>query len=245
MIVLQACIRATRKALRFIGLDLHRYPNKDGLGRVLKLMLENKILTILDVGANDGGYAENVIDRGFKGCLISFEPISSVYQVLARKCTRHPNWHVYNCALGSCIGESILNIAANGGASSSFLKMNSCHADADPKSAYVGEEVVALSTLDHVIYQHFDGNPPQVFLKIDVQGYEIEVLKGAITLISHGFVRGIQIELSLITLYEESANWHDLVRFIQSFGFEFVFFEPGFSDENMYLLQVDAYFFRR
>lgn len=234
-----------RKFTRYLGVDIHRYPEGDGIGRMLKLMDINEVRTVIDVGANDGAYAEALLDRGFKGEILSFEPIYSVYQVLRRKSRRHSLWSVYNYALGPSECSATINIAENGGASSSILDIARPHVDADPSSRYIREELINVRTLDQMLSKHYSADVPEFVLKLDVQGYELEVLKGAEEVFDSGLIRGIQVELSFCELYHGGACWRDILRYLDKRGFDLVFLEPGFSDQSLYLLQADGFFFLR
>jgi len=83
-----------------------------------------------------------------------------------------------------------------------------------------------------------------VFLKIDVQGFEIEVLQGATTLLPR--LCAIQLELSLVPLYQGAPVMTEVIRYLDERGFELFQLQPGFRDErDGRLLQADGYFVRR
>jgi hypothetical protein len=81
-------------------------------------------------------------------------------------------------------------------------------------------------------------------LKIDTQGYEREVLLGATALLNR--VAAIQLELSLIQLYECSATLAEIVPFVENLGFEMFNIAPGFKDvRSGRLLQAEGFFVRK
>ena len=81
-----------------------------------------------------------------------------------------------------------------------------------------------------------------LFFKIDTQGYEFEVLKGAEKVLNR--FQGILVEVSLIELYEGQKSWLEIFEFIQSHGFK-LWSDRGFSNKtNDKLLQLDLCFFR-
>ncbi len=99
-----------------------------------------------------------------------------------------------------------------------------------------------LSKLDSVCPKYID-NDSVVFLKIDTQGYEDRILKGAPQLIKK--TAGIQLELSLIPLYENQKLFDEMIPVLKNMGFELWSIEPVFHDlKTGRVLQVDATFFR-
>lgn len=198
---------------------------------------------VLDVGANVGQFGDLVLRTGFAGKIVSFEAIPEVHQALARHARRKSDsWIVAPCAaLGSRRGAITLNVAANT-VSSSVLPMLRAHEDAAPQSIYVKEQIVDLERLDEHASRFF---PPdaKLIIKIDTQGYEMEVLKGASGLLHQ--TAGIQVELSLTPLYEGAPSFTDMISFVKHCGYDLFNIVPGFQDERTgRLLQVDGFFVR-
>lgn len=228
-----------------MGWELQRLENASVEFQAVKDVLrESRADVVLDVGANTGQFGDLVLETGFKGMLISFEAIPSVHARLAehaRRTTR--SWVVGPCsALGSNPGETLINVSANS-VSSSLLPMRREHLDAAPESAYVGAQTVQVRRLDDLA----DGLVPRearLMIKIDTQGYELEVLKGATRLLPR--VSAIQLELSLVPLYQGAPAIVDAIGFVESLGFGMFSIVPGFKDKRSgRLLQVDGFFVRR
>ena len=99
-------------------------------------------------------------------------------------------WEAYpRRALGDHTGEVEINIAGNS-ESSSILPMLESHRSAAPESAYEGKEIVPIKTLDAVAGQYLkDAQAP--FLKIDTQGFELQVLDGTRDILPH--IKGILV----------------------------------------------------
>jgi hypothetical protein len=100
-----------------------------------------------------------------------------------------------------------------------------------------------MSTLDVAAMGHVrDGS--RVLLKIDTQGYELEVLRGAPAMLARA--SAVQIEMSLAPLYEGQLLMRDLWQVLEDAGFELWTLVPVFVDPGSgRLLQVDAAFFRK
>ena len=196
---------------------------------------------VFDVGANTGQFALEIRDSGFKGRIVSFEPLSRAHRELRVAAASDPLWSVHErCALGDKDGSVALNIAANS-VSSSVLEMAAAHATAAPGSAYVGQEETALVKLDSVAPQYL-GSSQRPFLKIDTQGFEWQVLNGAEQTLPS--IQGVLCELSLVTLYEGQHLWRDLVDRLEGSGFALWGLQPSFMDQRGRNLQSDAIFFR-
>lgn len=190
---------------------------------------------VLDVGANDGGYAGALRRHGFSGRMVSFEPLEAAYQRLVERSTQDPLWDCRRLALGPTTGTTTINIAGNDGHSSSALPMLSRHEQSAPESRYVGVEEVPQDTLDNVLATL--GVPvSQVYVKLDVQGYEAHVLAGAEAALHE--LAGIQLEVSLQPLYEGAPHYLDLIASLEARGFRTVQIFRGFGD-RVELLQAD------
>ncbi|MCU1242322.1 MAG: FkbM family methyltransferase [Candidatus Acidoferrum typicum] len=241
--VITAVKNATRSTLRRIGFDLIRYnPQKTHEAALGRLLAVREIDTVLDIGANEGQYATMVRRAGFRGRIISFEPLAEAHSKLRQAAARDPLWTVApRMALGDDEGTLLMHVAANS-ASSSALSMLDAHLDAAPESAYIGCETVPVSRLDRVAEEMGVGGR-NLFLKIDVQGFEPKVLGGAPRLLDR--IRGVQLELSLVPLYDGETLFLSQVDCLARKGFDLWGLMPSFIDKKTgRTLQVDGIFFR-
>ena len=234
-------IKILNNILKYIGAEIVRYPKND-LKRKLKMLNQRKINLIIDVGANKGEYTLELIHLGFKGYIESFEPISEAYKILSIRSKNNKNWNTSRIAIGDFDGESEINIAGNIN-SSSLLNMLPRHIKSEPNSKYLRKERILVNRLDTLFSRNMILDK-KIFLKIDVQGYELNVLKGAEFIINN--IEGIQIEMSLEPLYEGSILYKDMIHFLEMKGFELYSIENGFSDPHTgKLLQFDGVFFKK
>jgi FkbM family methyltransferase len=226
-----------------MGVELRRYNAVESpTARLAHQMTMHGIDLALDVGANDGGYGRLLRSLHYAGDILSFEPLSSAHTALQRATEKDPHWFVASrMALGETDGEIQINIAGNS-ASSSILPMADLHRAAAPVSAYVGSEEVPLHRLDTIDHPAI-ARAGAMLLKIDTQGYEMPVLRGAIALLPK--VKGIQLELSTAVLYEGQTTYMDVIQWLQSHGYALWNLLPGFTDpESGRMLQFDGIFFR-
>jgi hypothetical protein len=134
-----------------------------------------------------------------------------------------------------------MNVSGNS-VSSSVLPMLERHANAAPAAQYVGQEEVVATTVDEIV-SSYDLDPERALLKIDVQGYEREVLDGAAKTLSS--FCAVRTEMSLVPLYEGQALMPEIVDHLSRRGFDLWFVEPGFTEpDTRRLLQLDGVFFR-
>ena len=226
-----------------MGFDLTRYrPEDSARARLDRTLAHFGIELLLDVGANTGQYAQSVRRSGYRGRIVSFEPLRSAHSQLAINAASDPLWQVHErCAVGNAPGEIDINVSGNS-VSSSIRPMLSLHKDAAPDSTYVGTERVKMISLDSVFPACRTRNEV-TFLKIDTQGYEREVIEGAAA--SLAAVKAIQLELSLVPLYEGQALWEFFFADLARRGFKVWAFMPGLADPRTgQSLQVEAIFYR-
>ena len=232
-----------KSLVRKIGYDFYRFnPVRSPLARRMFLMQKNQVQVVLDVGANVGQYALEIRENGFRGEIISFEPQSKAFKKLKNNLANDLLWRGENIGLGSKESEETINISENS-VSSSVLPMLDEHTKAAPSSAYIASEIIQVRALDE-IHDNLKIDGKVSWLKIDVQGFESQVIDGALeSLQKFDF---IQFEAALVPLYGGEELLTTLIQRIESKGFFIVSFEPGFADpETGHLLQVDVILKRR
>jgi len=200
---------------------------------------------LLDVGANSGQYSLLARRNGYSGSIISFEPLSSAHKKLIVNAKNDNYWKVYpRCGIGSSISELTINISKNS-YSSSLLDILPSHTDAAPESKYIGKETVNIKTLDSLFDENlFNLHHKSIYLKIDTQGFEKEVLEGSLT--SLQYIKCVELELSVILLYKNQNLYDFFFKFMRENGFELWTLSPGISDpKSGQLLQFDAIFFKK
>jgi FkbM family methyltransferase len=234
-----------QKGLRRLGYELHPYPPPPRVNyadrRRERLLRSRRITLLLDVGANTGEFGASVRASGYGGRIVSFEPLAEPYAVLAERSSADPGWEVRRVALGDRDGSAEMNVAGNV-ASSSLLPMGARHLQSAPESAYVGKESVPAARLAS-IWDEIAAPNDHVWLKLDVQGYELHVLHGAEPVLDR--IEVMQAEMALQHLYEGDVTWRELVDWLEERCFRLAGVEPGFEDpQSGELLQADGIFVR-
>lgn len=229
---------------QYAGLQNHVW--KAYLGEVLAAY---GIEVALDVGANTGQYGGVLRDEaGFRGRIVSFEPLPGVFQQLASRAREDARWEVRPCALGSQNGELELNESV-GSDFSSFRETN-----AEATRAF-GDRVNVVQR-HRVPVRRLDGlwqelglkaSPDvgeRVLLKMDTQGWDIEVLEGLGERISA--VTLIQTEIAAAPLYDGAAALPEAVRYLNERGFDLLYLSPVNIDHGrLQVLEYDAVFVNR
>ncbi len=224
------------------GVDIVRYqPTTHYLARRMQLLRSTGVDLVLDVGANDGEYATELRRIGYQGRMISFEPLPDAVERLRQRSADDDRWDVRPVALGDASGTTSLNVAGNS-ASSSLLTMRPEHERYAPGTGTVGVVEIVVERLDDIAADVL-GEAARPFVKIDTQGFERRVLDGAAATISR--VMGLQVELSIVPLYDEAPPMLEMLEYLDGLGFELMGLEPGFSDsQSGRLLQFDGVFYR-
>ena len=221
---------------------MSRYdPTSSPVARRMHLLESNRIGLVFDVGANAGQYAASLREGGYRGRIVSFEPLTSAFSRLEASAKADPLWEVVNIGMGDRDERATINIAGNS-QSSSLLEMLPAHVKSAPTSAYVGSEEITVSRLDSV-FSKYHRKGDRTFLKLDAQGYERKILDGAS--LSMKDILGIQLEMSVEPLYSNEMPYIEMLGYLAGMGFTLASIEPGFSDPvSGRMLQMDGIFFR-
>ncbi len=231
------------KISRKIGFDFHRY-SADHFPELKRARVIEKgnINLVLDVGASEGFYGEELRETGYKERIISFEPLADSFQSLKKRSAGDDKWDCYNMALGETNSEMEMSVSGRI-TSSSLLPMTETHINAISSSATVSKELIQIRTLNSFLGIGIRAGE-RIYLKIDVQGFEMFVLKGADRIFDQ--VQVIELELSLTPLYQGGPLFIDMIKHMETLGFMMVSLTPVFSDpQTDQLLQVDGIFKRK
>jgi FkbM family methyltransferase len=197
---------------------------------------------VVDVGANEGQFVDLVRRRGFSKRIISIEPLEAAFNKLTKRLRHDSKWQGVRTALGEKTDTLTMEVAGNSFMSSSLLQMLPNHVEAEPTSAIFRTETVSVRRLDEVLPPLLN-NEERIFLKVDTQGFEDHVLKGATGIL--GKIVLLELELSLVTLYSGQTLLPEMMNLVAGLGFTPVSLDRGFADNKRgKLLQVDGLFVR-
>lgn len=212
--------------------------------RTVKILSTFDFNKVLDVGANTGQFAESLIDFGFKGEIVSFEPTTVPFNKLSKRASKYKNWKLAEkCAIGDIDGSIDINISKNS-IFSSIKKISKAYSSYNLDSSIIDREKVLIYKLDSLQDKYYNKDE-SIFLKIDTQGYEKEVLKGATELLK--FVKGIKIEIPLQPIYDDvSWNAMEIFNFFEERGFACISLnEVAVNNETGIVHEIDGIFIKK
>jgi len=199
---------------------------------------------VFDVGANAGQYAQMLRERvGYKGPIISYEPIPEFAALLRVAARSDPAWFIEELALGDAEGTASFNVYAQD-QFSSLHAFSVAGTEQFPGESQLERRVeVRTATLAGEIakYRARMGFH-QAFLKMDTQGHDLAVAVGAGEELKT-FV-GLQSELAMVRLYASSPTYREVLDYYASHGFTLSAFVPNNYGFFPRLLEMDCIMFR-
>lgn len=229
----------------FAGLFGYELIKKRKLNDTLEQHLANifrqeNIDLVVDVGANEGQFGRSVRRLGYAGRIASFEPLSFEFGKLRELSGVDPQWFAYKFALGAENRRAEINTYA----SSDFSSLHPINDYARERFRWrtesTGTETVEMRTLSAVWpdVAKFMENP-RTMLKLDTQGYDLEVLAGAGDLLDS--VRVIHAEISLKQIYDGAPRYLEALAEFERLGFEITGMYPVSRDKGtMAIVEYDC-----
>jgi len=204
----------------------------DGLFRRLSaedlrtVLHENAIDLVLDVGANLGQFASQLRRASeYRGRIVSFEPVRDVFDQLRSRAAGDPLWETRCMALGRRNTVAEINVS-NESDFTSFLPLERYATEQfNNHPSTVGTELVEVRRLEDVLDEVAPGwEDARIFLKLDTQGYDLEVFAGLGSAVGH--MRALLSELSLIPVYAGMPHLTESITRYEEAGFGIVGMYP-------------------
>jgi FkbM family methyltransferase len=167
---------------------------------------------VIQVGANLAQEYEGWVAEGVEN-FIFFEPIAETYKKMCEILPKKDNIKTFRLAIGNMTGAVMINLEkVHGGKSCSVLNPL-VHLEQYPDIVFSGKEMCFIDKLDNIEYDRslYD------HLHIDVQGYEMEVLKGAVESLKS--IKTVEVEVYRAELYEGCPMFMDVVEWLYEQGF--------------------------
>jgi FkbM family methyltransferase len=196
--------------------------------------------TVIDVGANIGQFAVTAHCANPAARVFCFKPLKGCVERLRDLAKDYPRLTIYDHGLGSEAAEFEINVASNLG-SSSILDFTDLQLETYPGVTVVGKETIRVDTLDAVATAEMTAG--RTLLKMDVQGFELEVLKGATRALEQ--VEAIYLEASFIPLYAEQPLATELIVWLDQHGFGLAAIYNVDSGAGTMPSQADCLFLRK
>lgn len=192
---------------------------------------------MLDVGANVGQYRDFLRNSlGFSGWIHSFEPMPDNVAILRERSVRDSRWRIHNFALGDEEKTMELNVTKESDLCS-FLS---------PLEKSIGMQIqrtamVQTKRLDSVVQQLTDTCIlGKTFLKLDTQGYDLNVLRGGARVLQE--IPLVQTELSFLPIYKDMPHFVDVFNYLKQMGFDLTGMFPVSRDAQLRVREFDGIF---
>lgn len=248
--------------LRHLGYQLVKYSSSgkayNHFENHLKTLFERlEINCVLDIGAHVGTY-RNFLRKNieYSGLIVSFEPIKKHIDILRQGSEKDDNWEIEAYALGSEEAQMTINVMKTSDFSS-FLAPDTSNTD----HIIIGENPTQYQLSSHNIvdYQEvcdvkrFDNAMEDlqsrvcienIFVKIDTQGYDLEVIKGAQRTLEEKIL-ALQFEASCLGIYKGMPNYLNVLHELSEKGFDITFFNPIAKDNLFRIVEFDCILINR
>jgi FkbM family methyltransferase len=176
----------------------------------LKALLASlEIDCVLDVGANEGQFCSGLRSIGYEGRIVSFEPVPQAFAALSALMEGDALWTGHRIALGAERRTATIHVPDETSGSSFLKPLEDLHLES---------QEVAIERLDAVLPTLDTGvKAPRLFLKMDTQGFDLEVFKGASGCLDS--ILGLQSEISVVPLYEGMPDYLEALTTYEEAGF--------------------------
>jgi FkbM family methyltransferase len=208
---------------RRLGIYITRDPDSLAYEQQLRRILSAlRINCVLDVGSYQGGFARMLRRIGYIGLIISFEPVQTNFEVLEQEQVRAEDtkWRTHRLALGAAKGDARMRVFA-GTTFHSFLPPSEYGLSRFPDKLQVERaETVPVDRLDNILDELVTDVPdPRIFLKVDTQGLDLDVIRGLGKKVDA--VSALQIEMAVNPIYQNATNsFGEALSYLQRLGFQ-------------------------
>lgn len=215
-----------------------------GRGVQKELLTKLGFNCVLDVGANHGQFGMALRRMGYKGWIFSFEPIKANCEILENSAKGDSRWRVFPYALGASNGKLAIHVSELS-AFSSFLPLEEESLKKFPDSRVARTEEVEVRRLDDIIGSCVEGiESPRIYLKLDTQGFDLEVMKGAEGALQN--IVALQTEVSFRSIYSGMPGYMESIKEFEARGFDVVDLVPVISDaDGLRVVEMDCFMAKR
>lgn len=223
----RTALRLVKRSAEKVGIAINFYPPPGSFERQLRdLLAQMEINLVLDVGAFVGNYAKELRDVGYKGRIVSFEPVPASYNQLQARMQHDPLWSGKPFGLSDENRDAQMNTFGGRGDFNSLLTLRKDSEEAyrlDPSLR--SQTSIQLRRLDSILPQLIEGiQSPRIFMKIDTQGHDVSVVKGAAGVLDK--IVGLQSELPAVQIYDGMTSMSNVLEYYSSCGFVPIGFHP-------------------
>jgi len=217
----------------FFNYELIKTKKAPNLESLLRVILKKDIANFFDVGANIGQFIKKIRKSGFDGKIYAFEPISTNFEKL--KNLKDKNLECYQNGFGIKNQNIEINVTS-GTDLSSILEPNKQGSKLlGDKINIVRKEIIQIKRFDSFFdpKKHLNN-----LLKIDTQGYDLNVLKGASSILKN--INYILIETSFIKIYKNSPDFYEVNQYLNDNNFYLTNIYPLSKNKDGSIVECDC-----
>jgi FkbM family methyltransferase len=232
-----------RRAMRNHARKFHKFLSAHvGYQHVSSVLRALDVDCVLDVGANVGQYGQRLRQAGYRGRIVSFEPLPALAARLRKTADDDPDWKVFECALGDADTTTTINVSP--GTMSSLLPSSEFGKSWSSRLQDMHPEEISVRRLDGLFDEAVEGlADPRVFLKLDTQGFDLQAFAGAGERVRD--VVGMQSEVACVPIYDGMPRLPEQLSVYESAGFEISGLFPVTIDPtSLRVIEFDAVLIR-
>jgi FkbM family methyltransferase len=228
-----------KKLANLFGYELLRIKKSHSINSHLKNLFDlYQIDLIIDVGANKGQFGQLIRKLGYKGDILSFEPVLSSFELLKDRAKNDPRWKVFQLGLGDKKDQREINTFKSSDFSS-LLAPNAKGKELFDKIREGSKELIEINTLDNILLDLKISKTRKTFLKMDTQGYDMHVFSGAKNSIDS--IAALLSEISITQIYDGMTNYHNALMEFERNGYVVSALFPVSHDENdLSVIELDC-----
>lgn len=171
-------------------------------------------LTVIDIGGSHGQFVREALQVFPEARIYTFEPIPACFAELTELAREHSRIKPRQLAISDSSGSDTFNVSSFSD-SSSFQTMRTAHLEAWPHTALKEQIRVEKARLDDLFDPATLAQP--VFIKIDVQGHELQVIRGARQVIAAS--QRVMLECNFAELYDGQPSFDQIHQEMRKLGF--------------------------
>jgi FkbM family methyltransferase len=193
---------------------------------------------VIDVGANHGQFGSLLRSIGYQGEILSFEPSKKSFEILSKVSSEDERWKIYPLGLGDKRTSEKINIFESSDFNSLLQPSDIGKATFKSKLKKLHSESIDIETLNRVLTPHaLKGR--RIFLKMDTQGYDLNVFKGASKYYSH--IACLLTEISFQPVYQKMPDYHEMMAFYEKKGFSVSGLYPVSRQKDSSVIEMDCF----
>jgi FkbM family methyltransferase len=183
----------------------------------------HEIEVVFDVGANVGQFALGLREMGYRGRILSFEPVEDAWRELSAHASDDDKWEVFNLAVGDVEGQAKLAVMRYN-VFSSLHEPTLTQPYVEGGNVVTGYQTVRVRRLDALV-DELSLRPllKRAMLKCDVQGHDRHVIQGMSYIDELPL---IQVELNVVPVYEGTPLLPEMLQFLDGLGFAPMLLSP-------------------